>query len=152
MDLGTLGTYIKNSVATKLNSLLPSQSGNSGKVLSTNGTALSWVEAGSGGGGTSTVFHSQTDFNIDGNNGTYFLITSSETAPSISLSNITIGVMYYIRVLSQSSFAMTIALPNTADIRPSNVISVSPNTYKTIAMVYDGTLREWQISETGASI
>lgn len=36
-----------------LNALLPNQSGNSGKFLTTNGTDASWATAGGGGGGSS---------------------------------------------------------------------------------------------------
>jgi hypothetical protein len=40
-----------------LNALLPSQTGNAGKVLSTNGSSTSWITSGGGGGGTGETFN-----------------------------------------------------------------------------------------------
>ena len=54
---GTL-TIQQFHTTDKIINILPSQSSNSGKVLSTDGTDLSWVDAGGGGGGGGT--------NVDG--------------------------------------------------------------------------------------
>lgn len=109
------------------------------------------VDAGSGGGGTSTIFHSQTDLNIDGNNGNFFSVSLSANT-SFILSNIEVGVMYYFRIYNSNSSNITVSFPNTSDIRPSSIgayVSINTFKYTTIAMNYNGTVREWQVAEEG---
>ena len=43
------------SLQTQINALIPSQTGNSGKFLTTDGTSTSWATVGGGGGGSGTV-------------------------------------------------------------------------------------------------
>lgn len=118
-----------------------------GKVLGFNsGLEPVMVDAGSGGGGTSTVFYSQTNLNIDGAIGNFFLVTLSANA-SFTLANIEVGVQYYFVIKNSGSSTTTVTLPNTADIKSAMIINVSA--YKTVelAMIFDGTNRIWQISE-----
>ncbi|QEH36488.1 hypothetical protein OJF2_50720 [Aquisphaera giovannonii] len=71
------GTYLKktsnlsdvSNSTTALNNLLPSQVGNSGKVLGTDGTNASWVTAGAG-GGISSVVSGSSDIAVDTVGGT----------------------------------------------------------------------------------
>lgn len=94
-----------------------------------------------------TIFYSQSNLTIDGANGNYFLVTLSANA-SYSLSNIATGVQYYFRIKNTSGSAITITLPNTADIKSVLAFGVgASNKYKEVAMIYDGTNRTWEIGE-----
>jgi hypothetical protein len=62
--------------APDLNDLTPSQAGNSGKVLSTNGTTTSWVAAGVG---------SVTSVSVTTANGVSGTVATATTTPAISL-------------------------------------------------------------------
>jgi hypothetical protein len=97
--------------------------------------------------GMPTIFYSQTSLTVDGANGNYFLIELSANA-SFSLSNIVAGTQYYFRIKNTSGSAITITLPNTADIKASATFTVgASNKHKEVAMIFDGTKRTWQISE-----
>ena len=63
-------------VAPDANDLLPSQAGNSGKVLSTNGSTTSWAAAGVG---------SVTNVSVTTANGVSGTVATSTTTPAISL-------------------------------------------------------------------
>ena len=63
-------------VAPDANDLLPSQAGNSGKVLSTNGSTTSWAAAGVG---------SVTSVSVTTANGVSGTVATSTTTPAISL-------------------------------------------------------------------
>jgi hypothetical protein len=63
-------------VAPDLNDLTPSQAGNSGKVLQTNGTTTSWAAAGAG---------SVTSVSVTTANGVSGSVANSTTTPAISL-------------------------------------------------------------------
>lgn len=52
--------------ASTLNELLPSQTGNTGKVLTTNGTSAYWATASGGGGGSGGVCSAWVNFNGTG--------------------------------------------------------------------------------------
>ena len=83
-----------DSLQTQINNLIPSQTGNSGKYLTTNGTALSWatVSGGGGGGGLSyqgtwnASTNSPTLASSTGTNGYYYIVS---TAGSTNLNGIT---------------------------------------------------------------
>lgn len=113
-----------------------------GTNLSLSGTTLNAT-----GGGAGTTFYTPTDLSVDGANGNYFLIEISANA-SFSLSNIAVGTQYYFRIKNTSAGAITITLPNTADIKKAATFTVgASNKYVEAAMIYDGTNRTWQISE-----
>lgn len=63
------------SLQTQINNIYPSQTGNAGKFLTTNGTAVSWatVSGGGGGGGLAAV------------TGTAPIVSSGGTSPDISI-------------------------------------------------------------------
>ena len=79
------------SLQTQINNLIPSQTGNSGKFLTTNGTALSWATV-SGGGGLSyqgtwnASTNTPTLASSTGVNGYYYI---TATAGSTNLDGIT---------------------------------------------------------------
>jgi hypothetical protein len=142
MDIATLGTNIRDAIMAKLNALLPSQSGNSGKVLGTNGTALSWVANGGG-----TVFYTQAGVAMDGANGNFFIASTSTASSTIAVTNIAIGVQYYIVIKNTSaSTAISVILPSTADVKTTSVIEVGIGKSKMLAMIFDGTTRYWHDS------
>lgn len=68
-----------------INALLPSQSGNSGKVLSTNGADTSWISA----GGTGTV----TSVSVTSANGFAGTVANPTTTPAITLSTSVTGLL-----------------------------------------------------------
>lgn len=79
-------TGLTSSLTAKQDAL-PSQTGNSGKVLGTNGTSLSWVSMSSGSGTVTSVGISSTDFSVSGSP-----ITSSGTITlNLNTSGVTAG-------------------------------------------------------------
>jgi len=80
------------SLQTQINNLIPSQTGNSGKYLTTNGTALSWATVSGGGGGLSyqgtwnATTNTPTLASSTGTNGYYYIVA---TAGSTNLNGIT---------------------------------------------------------------
>jgi len=80
------------SLQTQINNLIPSQTGNSGKYLTTNGTALSWATVSGGSGGLSyqgtwnASTNSPTLASSTGTNGYYYIVG---TAGSTNLNGIT---------------------------------------------------------------
>jgi len=81
-----------DSLQTQINNLIPSQTGNSGKYLTTNGTALSWATVSGGSGGLSyqgtwnASTNSPTLSSSTGTNGYYYIVG---TAGSTNLNGIT---------------------------------------------------------------
>jgi len=71
------------SLQTQINALIPSQTGNSGKYLTTNGTALSWATVSGGSGGLSyqgtwnASTNSPTLASSTGTNGYYYVVSTS---------------------------------------------------------------------------
>jgi hypothetical protein len=71
------------SLQTQINNLIPSQTGNSGKYLTTNGTALSWATVSGGGGGLSyqgtwnASTNTPTLTSSTGTNGYYYVVSTS---------------------------------------------------------------------------
>jgi hypothetical protein len=63
------------SLQTQINTLIPSQTGNSGKFLTTDGTTTSWATAGGGGGSVTSV------------TGTSPVVSSGGATPAISLAS-----------------------------------------------------------------
>lgn len=94
-----------------------------------------------------TAFVTQSNLTINGSSGNFFLVSISASS-SFTLSNIATGVQYYIRIYNSSASAITITLPNTADIKAVETFDIDATSYKEVAMIYDGTNRTWQISET----
>jgi hypothetical protein len=77
------------SLQTQINNLIPSQSGNSGKFLTTNGTALSWASVGGGlnyQGAWNASTNSPTLASGVGTSGYYYVVS---TAGSTNLDGIT---------------------------------------------------------------
>ena len=145
MDMTTLGTNIKNAIIAKLNALLPSQSGNSGKVLGTNGSSLSWVDAGSGGGGTES-FYTQTANSLafDANNGRLqkVSITTAGTY-AISLANMVAGQEYVIAI--NCSALATITLPSAHNTE-TDTFTISSSSSRIVSVINDGTNTYWLYS------
>lgn len=129
---------------------LPTQTGNAGKVLSTDGTSPSWVTASGGGGITiANAGFNPTSINCALGNFIKILISSNF---AFNLTNVAIGVEYIFMITRNISPTnnLTIAIPNTNyDIRPADSV---PATYvlnrtsrREISLIYDGTYRYWAI-------
>lgn len=67
----TNGGTGQTTASAAINALLPSQTGQSGNCLGTNGTASSWVTCGSGGSGTPGGSNLQIQYNNSGSFGGY---------------------------------------------------------------------------------
>lgn len=106
MNMSVLGTYIRDAVVAKVNALLPSQSGNSGKYLTTNGTSLSW---GSVGSSTPTVNTSQTSLTIDCSVADIFILSLTVNS-TFALTNVTASKQFIVKNAGASS--INISLPN----------------------------------------
>ena len=71
------------SLQTQINALIPSQTGNSGKFLTTNGTSTSWATVSGGGGGLSyqgtwnASTNTPTLTSSSGTNGYYYVVSTS---------------------------------------------------------------------------
>lgn len=101
----------QTSAANAINALLPSQTGNSGLFLTTNGTASSWASAGGGGAPTvtsqsSTYFVPSTNYTVN-LSGTSFTVTlptavGAGSAP-ICLSNQGSGLAQQYAIATTSS-------------------------------------------------
>jgi hypothetical protein len=78
------------SLQTQINNLIPSQTGNSGKFLTTNGTALSWASIAGGGLSYQGTWNASTNTptlaSSTGTNGYYYIVA---TAGSTNLNGIT---------------------------------------------------------------
>ena len=78
------------SLQTQINNLIPSQTGNSGKYLTTNGTALSWASIAGGGLSYQGTWNASTNTptlaSSTGTNGYYYIVA---TAGSTNLNGIT---------------------------------------------------------------
>ena len=78
------------SLQTQINNLIPSQTGNSGKFLTTNGTALSWASISGGGLSYQGTWNASTNTptlaSSTGVNGYYYIVA---TAGSTNLNGIT---------------------------------------------------------------
>ena len=97
--------------APDLNDLTPSQAGNSGKVLSTNGSTTSWVAAGVG---------SVTSVSVTTANGVSGSVASSTTTPAISLTLGAITPSSVNSVVVSGSSTPTLAVTGTSSISGSN--------------------------------
>lgn len=74
------GTWSVISPSTLINALLPTQTGNGGKFLSTDGSMITWATGGGGGGGTVLSVSVVTANGVSGS------ITNATTTPAITLS------------------------------------------------------------------
>lgn len=97
--------------APDLNDLTPSQAGNSGKVLSTNGSTTSWVAAGVG---------SVTSVSVTTANGVSGSVATSTTTPAISLTLGAITPSSVNSVVVSGSSTPTLAVTGTSSISGSN--------------------------------
>lgn len=113
---------------------------------SANGNQISYTDLSNLPVIPNTILYPQVTLNIDGSLGNFIIATIS-TNSSFSLSNITMGIHYYIMIYNNGANAITITLPTTADVKPSTTFTVSASKRKEVAMIYDGERRYWQISE-----
>jgi hypothetical protein len=91
-------------------------------------------------------FHTQTDLICNFASYNYIIATIDESL-SISISNVTTGIIYGIMINNDSESEITITLPNTADVKSSTTTTIAAGKYKELAFFSDGTTRYWQISE-----
>ena len=76
-----------------------------------------------------------------------FFVCTLNANTSFSLSNVSTAQIYYF-IIKSSNGAITITLPNTADVKAVATFTISAtNKYKECSMIYNGSSRFWQISE-----
>ena len=145
MDLGTFGTYIKNSVVSRVNALLPSQGGNSGKYLTTNGASLSWGAVGSS---TPTVNTSLTSLTIDCSVADIFRIPISANANFV-ISNAS-GEKSF-RVKNTSAGTITVTMPN-GQIYSNQFVDIAAGKARIFKLSVYGSQYEWLVSGELANV
>ena len=101
------------SDADALEAVLPTQTGNAGKVLGTNGTVASWV-AGGGGSGTVTVV------SVTAANGVSGSVATDTTTPAISLTLGAITPTTVNSVTISGSLTPTLAVTGTTAVSGTN--------------------------------
>lgn len=142
MDMSDLGTYIKNAITTKINALLPSQSGNSGKYLTTNGVSLSWGTVGSS---TPIVNTSLTSLAIDCSIADVFRINLTANAAFV-LSNLLNGKVSEIIIKNTATSIITITLPDNHAYR-SKTYTIDAQLARVFSVRLVGTKYIWVVSE-----
>lgn len=104
---------VTSAIQTQLNaSALPSQTGNSGKFLTTNGTVTSWGTA----GGTGTV----TSVSVTTANGVSGSVATSTTTPAITLTLGAITPTSVNSIVLSGSATPTLAVTGTSTISGAN--------------------------------
>jgi len=127
--------------------VLPSQTGNSGKVLGTDGTNLSWVAGGGGGGGSGTVTSvaatAGTGISVSGSPITTFgTLTITNTAPDQTVvltpsTGISISGAYPNFTIGNSAPDQTVALTGAGT---TSITGTYPNFTVTSNDAYTGTV------------
>lgn len=145
MNMSDLGTYIKNAIVAKVNALLPSQSGNSGKYLTTNGASLSWGTVGSS---TPTVNTSLTSLTIDCSIADIFRIPISASTNFV-ISNAS-GEKSF-RVKNTSASIITVTMPN-GQIYSNQFVDISAGKARIIKLFVYGSQYEWLVSGELANV
>ena len=143
--MSDLGTYIKTAIATKVNALLPSQSGNSGKYLTTNGASLSWGAVGSS---TPIVNTSLTSLTIDCSIADIFRIPISASTNFV-ISNAS-GEKSF-RVKNTSASAITVTMPN-GQIYSNQFVDISAGKARIFKLSVYGSQYEWLVSGELANV
>jgi hypothetical protein len=142
MDLATLGTKIKDFVNAKIAASLPSQTGNSGKYLMTNGSNLSW-----GAIILTEVPVALSTFTVDCSQGSFYVISMALTTGSFTLSNITANKVYTIIVKNTSSSnACLLTLP-TSDKKPIASVYINPGACREFSFIQISGTNYWQLSD-----
>lgn len=142
MNMSDLGTYIKNAIVAKVNALLPSQSGNSGKYLTTNGASLSWGAIGSS---TPTVNTSLTSLTIDCSIADVFRINLTASAAFV-LSNLPNGKVSEIIIKNTATGIITITLPDNHAYR-SKTYTIDAQLARVFSVRLVATKYIWLVSE-----
>ena len=142
MNMSDLGTYIRTAIATKVNALLPSQSGNSGKYLTTNGASLSWNNPPVP---TTSVNSSLTSLTIDCNLADVFTISINANA-TFTLSNLAVGKAVEIIVKNTSTNIITITLPISGVYR-SQTYTIDAQLVRIFTVRLANNKNYWLVSE-----
>lgn len=91
-------------------------------------------------------FHTQTNLTCDFASHNYIIATIEESL-SVSVSNVTAGIVYGIMIKNDSESEITITLPTTNNVKSSATTTIAAGKYKELSFFSDGTTRYWQISE-----
>ncbi len=103
-----------------INALLPAQAGQTGKILQTDGSGVSWVTAPTGGGGTGTV----TSVSVATANGVSGTVANAGSAPAITL---TLGDITPSKVTATGAITgSNLSGSNTGD-QSAATVPVTPN-------------------------
>jgi hypothetical protein len=114
--LGLLyGGTAATTASGAINTIVPSQAGNSGRVLATNGVVVSWVNSGAGGGGSPGGSTTHVQFNSGGTFSGHanFVYNHSSVVPILGLSGS--GSFNFVNVYSGIS-TPTSGIPNIGSI------------------------------------
>lgn len=90
----------------------------------------------------------QSSLNIDGSIYNLFDVTLTSTSDAtFSLSNMVIGVVYYVLIKNESTNNINIILPNSNAIIPVSSFVLSMNKAVEVSILYNGTRPIFQLSE-----
>lgn len=110
-----------------LNALLPSQTGNSTKVLSTDGTNTAWTTVASGGSGT------VTSVSVTSANGLAGTVATSTSTPAITLSTTVTGIV------KGNGTSLSAAVAADFPTLNQNTTGTAANVTGTVALANGGT-------------
>lgn len=142
--LTDLATHIKTWANSRFQLALPTPVGNTGKVVSSNGTTFVLTTPTSG-GAVETFSGTLTTLTLDLSTFGYFKIELSANA-GFSLSNITTGKYYTFRVKNTSASTITVSIPS-GSICTSGTADIATTKAREFSMIYDGTKQVWQIGD-----
>lgn len=136
-----LATHVKTWANTKFQTKLPDPAGNSGKVVSSDGTnyVLSTVS-----GGAESFSLGLTSLSIALTAGYYSVEISANS--TFVLSGIATGKYYTFCVKNTSASTITVSVPS-GSVCTSLTTDITTGKAKEFSLIFDGTKQRWQISD-----
>lgn len=140
--LSDLATQIKTFVNTKVSAIIPSQTGSSGKYLTTNGTTISWATVST----PASTVTTGTSLTLDMSTYDIYDISLSASA-SFTLSNAIAGKFYEIPIKNTSTgTTITVTLPS-GNIYRSQTFTISPLMSRVFTVRYINSKYYWLVSD-----